>query len=96
MLDSPGALPCLPGVTSEMLPKLCPRASAWPTLTWEAGSFPTRMECARQEMPITSTLPPCLCLRPTPTTAVSTILVSGGTGRLPTLRPTCIETILPQ
>lgn len=32
-LDSPGALPCVPGVTSETLLKLCPRASAWPTRT---------------------------------------------------------------
>lgn len=38
----------------------------------------------------------CLCLLPTPTMAVSATLASVDTGRLPTLLPTCIETILPQ
>lgn len=54
------------------------------------------MECAQQEMPITSMRLLCLCLLPTPTMAVSAILASVDTGRLPTLLRMCIETILPQ
>lgn len=54
------------------------------------------MECAQQETPIISMLLLCLCLLPTPTRAVSTILASEDTGRLLTLLLTCIETILPQ
>lgn len=64
---------------------------------WEAGSFPTRRECAQQDTPVTSMRPLCLCLRPTRTTVVvRSTLASGGTGRLPTLRLTRTETILPQ